>query len=84
MSISNYFVTLPLENKVPFEKYQSIMKFLDDIGVEVMEPEQTTFSELTTEDLKSIYLSKEQSRMGMVIDHSEVQREAMERRYCRK
>ena len=84
LPISNYFVTLPLENKVPFEKYQSIMKFLDDIGVEVIEPEQTTFSELTADDLKSIYLSKEQSRMGMVIDHSEVQREAMERRYCRK
>jgi hypothetical protein len=76
--------TITFKEHLPFEKYQSIMKFLDDIGVEVMEPEQTTFSELTTEDLKSIYLSKEQSRMGMVIDHSEVQREAMERRYCRK
>lgn len=76
--------TITFKEHLPFEKYQSIMKFLDDIGVEVMEPEQTTFSELTTEDLKSIYLSKEQSRMGMVIDHSEVQREAMKRRYCRK
>lgn len=76
--------TITFKEHLPFEKYQSIMKFLDDIGVEVMESEQTTFSELTTEDLKSIYLSKEQSRMGMVIDHSEVQREAMERRYCRK
>ena len=76
--------TITFKEHLPFEKYQSIMKFLDDIGVEVMEPEQTTFSELTTEDLKSIYLSKEQSRMGMVIDHSEVQREGMERRYCRK
>jgi hypothetical protein len=76
--------TITFKEHLPFEKYQSIMKFLDDIGVEVMEPEQTTFSELTTEDLKSIYLSKEQSRMGMVIDHSEVQKEAMERRYCRK
>lgn len=76
--------TITFKEHLPFEKYQSIMKFLDDIGVEVMEPEQTTFSELTTEDLKSIYLSKEQSRMGMIIDHSEVQKEAMERRYCRK
>lgn len=76
--------TITFKEHLPFQKYQSIMKFLDDIGVEVMEPEQTTFSELTTEDLKSIYLSKEQSRMGMVIDHSEVQKEAMERRYCRK
>ena len=76
--------TITFKEHLPFEKYQSIMKFLDDIGVEVIEPEQTTFSELTTDDLKSIYLSKEQSRMGMVIDHSEVQREAMERRYCRK
>ncbi|WP_454987527.1 hypothetical protein [Capnocytophaga leadbetteri] len=76
--------TITFKEHLPFEKYQSIMKFLDDIGVEVMEPEQTTFSELTADDLKSIYLSKEQSRMGMVIDHSEVQREAMERRYCRK
>ena len=76
--------TITFKEHLPFEKYQSIMKFLDDIGVEVIEPELTTFSELTTEDLKSIYLSKEQSRMGMVIDHSEVQREAMERRYCRK
>ena len=76
--------TIIFKEHLPFEKYQSIMKFLDDIGVEVIEPEQTTFSELTADDLKSIYLSKEQSRMGMVIDHSEVQREAMERRYCRK
>ena len=76
--------TITFKEHLPFEKYQSIMKFLDDIGVEVMEPEQTTFSKLTANDLKSIYLSKEQSRMGMVIDHSEVQREAMERRYCRK
>ena len=76
--------TITFKEHLPFEKYQSIMKFLDDIGVEVIEPEQTTFSELTTEDLKSIYLSKEQSRIGMVIDHSEVQKEAMERRYCRK
>ena len=76
--------TIKFKEHLPFEKYQSIMKFLDDIGVEVMEPEQTTFSELTADDLKSIYLSKEQSRMGMVIDHSEVQREAMKRRYCRK
>ena len=76
--------TITFKEHLPFEKYQSIMKFLDDIGVEVIEPEQTTFAELTTDDLKSIYLSKEQSRMGMVIDHSEVQREAMERRYCRK
>ena len=76
--------TITFKEHLPFEKYQSIMKFLDDIGVEVIEPEQTTFSKLTTEDLKSIYLSKEQSRIGMVIDHSEVQREAMKRRYCRK
>lgn len=76
--------TITFKEHLPFEKYQSIMKFLDDIGVEVMEPEQTTFSELTADDLKSIYLSKEQSRIGMVIDHSEVQKEAMERRYCRK
>lgn len=76
--------TITFKEHLPFEKYQSIMKFLDDIGVEVIEPEQTTFSELTADDLKSIYLSKEQSRMGMVIDHSEVQKEAMERRYCRK
>ena len=76
--------TITFKEHLPFEKYQSIMKFLDDIGVEVIEPEQTTSSELTTEDLKSIYLSKEQSRIGMVIDHSEVQREAMKRRYCRK
>lgn len=76
--------TITFKEHLPFEKYQSIMKFLDDIGVEVIEPEQTTFSELTADDLKSIYLSKEQSRMGMVIDHSEVQREAMKRRYCRK
>ena len=76
--------TITFKEHLPFEKYKSIMKFLDDIGVEVIEPEQTTFSELTADDLKSIYLSKEQSRMGMVIDHSEVQREAMKRRYCRK
>ena len=39
--------TITFKEALPFHKYQSLMKFLKDIGVEIIEPEQTTFSELT-------------------------------------
>ena len=38
------------------------------------------FSELTEEDLRSLALSEEQSRLGMLVDSSEVHRRATERR----
>ena len=76
--------TITFKEALPFHKYQSLMKFLNDIGVEIIEPEQTTFSELTLEDLERIYRSKEQSKLGLVTQHSEVQKRAMERKLNRR
>lgn len=76
--------TITFKESLPFDKYQSLMKFLNDIGVEIIEPEQTTFSELTSQDLERIYRSKEQSKLGLVTQHSEVQKKAIERKFNKK
>ena len=60
------------------ERETFILNSLEDI--DVMEVEVTTFSDLTVDDLASIAISNEQSRLGRVVSHQEVQRKAMERR----
>lgn len=60
------------------ERETFILNSLEDI--DVMEVEVTTFSDLTADDLASIAISNEQSRLGRVVSHQEVQKKAMERR----
>ncbi len=60
--------TITFKEHLPLEKYQQLIV-----------DEQISFSELGLEDLEKIYLSKEQSKLGMVTEHSEVQRRAIER-----
>lgn len=65
--------TITFKEHLPLEKYQQLIV-----------DEQISFSELSLEDLEKIYLSKEQSKLGMVTEHSEVQRRAIERKFNRK
>jgi len=65
--------TITFKEHLPLEKYQQLIV-----------DEQISFSELGLEDLEKIYLSKEQSKLGMVIEHSEVQRRAIERKFNRE
>lgn len=65
--------TITFKEHLPLEKYQQLIV-----------DEQISFSELSLEDLEKIYLSKEQSKLGMVTEHSEVQKRAIERKFNRK
>ncbi|EKY11553.1 hypothetical protein HMPREF9075_00619 [Capnocytophaga sp. oral taxon 332 str. F0381] len=65
--------TITFKEHLPLEKYQQLIV-----------DEQISFSELSLEDLEKIYLSKEQSKLGMVTEHSEVQRRAIERKFNRE
>lgn len=65
--------TITFKEHLPLEKYQQLIV-----------DEQISFSELGLEDLEKIYLSKEQSKLGMVTEHSEVQKRAIERKFNRK
>lgn len=65
--------TITFKEHLPLEKYQQLIV-----------DEQISFSELGLEDLEKIYLSKEQSKLGMVTEHSEVQRRARERKFNRE
>ena len=65
--------TITFKEHLPLEEYQQLIV-----------DEQISFSELGLEDLEKIYLSKEQSKLGMVTEHSEVQRRAIERKFNRE
>ena len=65
--------TITFKEHLPLEKYQQLIV-----------DEQISFSELGLEDLEKIYLSKEKSKLGMVTEHSEVQRRAIERKFNRE
>lgn len=65
--------TITFKEHLPLEKYEQLIV-----------DEQISFSELGLEDLEKIYLSKEQSKLGMVTEHSEVQRRAIERKFNRE
>lgn len=65
--------TITFKEHLPLEKYQQLIV-----------DEQISFSELGLEDLEKIYLSKEQSKLGMVTEHSEVQRRAIGRKFNRE
>ena len=65
--------TITFKEHLPLEKYEQLIV-----------DEQISFSELALEDLEKIYLSKEQSKLGMVTEHSEVQRRAIERKFNRE
>ena len=46
---------IPLKEKLDFSQYQTILKFLDNMGIEVEEPDYIDFYyELSDEDIEKI------------------------------
>ena len=52
---------------------------MNNLGISVAEPEFEEDDFMTAEDLRSIKISREQSKMGMLTDSADVHREAKER-----
>ena len=62
---------IPLKEKLSFTQYQAIIKFLNDIGVEVADSEIDQYDNiLTQEDIEAIMLSRKQIQMGLGIKKS--------------
>ena len=52
---------IPLKKNLSFLQYQAIIKFLNDIGVEVADSGTDPYADiLTQEDIEAIMLSREQ------------------------
>ena len=57
--------TIHLNDRLDFQQYQLAVRALNNL--------------MTAEDLRSIKISREQSKMGMLTDSADVHREAKER-----
>lgn len=63
---------IPLKGKLGFTQYQAIIKFLNDLGVEVADSEIDQYDNiLTQEDIEAIMLSRKQIQMGLGIKNEE-------------
>ena len=72
---------IPLKEKLSFIQYQAIIKFLNDIGVEVADSEIDQYDNiLTQEDIEAIMLSRKQIQMGLGIKNEDVFNEIEEKR----
>ena len=59
---------IPLKEKLDFYQYQTILKFLDNMGIEVEEPEYIDFYyELSDEDIEKIKNSEQQIKESKTI-----------------
>ncbi|HFA9658080.1 TPA: hypothetical protein WM899_002194 [Neisseria gonorrhoeae] len=59
---------IPLKEKLDFYQYQTILKFLDNMGIEVEEPEYIDFYyELSDEDIEKIKKSEQQIKESKTI-----------------
>jgi hypothetical protein len=59
---------IPLKEKLDFSQYQTILKFLDNMGIEVEEPEYIDFYyELSDEDIEKIKKSEQQIKESKTI-----------------
>ena len=59
---------IPLKEKLDFSQYQTILKFLDNMGIEVEETEYIDFySELSDEDIEKIKKSEQQIKESKTI-----------------
>ena len=59
---------IPLKEKLDFYQYQTIFKFLDNMGIEVEEPEYIDFYyELSDEDIEKIKKSEQQIKESKTI-----------------
>ena len=59
---------IPLKEKLDFSQYQTILTFLDNMGIEVEEPEYIDFYyELSDEDIEKIKKSEQQIKESKTI-----------------
>ena len=63
-----YTNTITFKENLPFQQYQMIMNFLDNMGIEVVEPkEQDFYYELALQDLEKLKRAEQQSKEGKTI-----------------
>ena len=63
-----YTNTITFKENLPFQQYQMIMNFLDNMGIEVVEPkEQDFYYDLSLQDLEKLKRAEQQSKEGKTI-----------------
>ena len=63
-----YTNTITFKENLPFQQYQMIMNFLNNMGIEVVEPkEQDFYYELSLQDLEKLKRAEQQSKEGKTI-----------------
>ena len=63
-----YTNTITFKENLPFQQYQMIMNFLDNMGIEVVEPkEQDFYYELSLQDLEKLKRAEQQPKEGKTI-----------------
>ena len=63
-----YTNTITFKENLPFQQHQMIMNFLDNMGIEVVEPkEQDFYYELSLQDLEKLKRAEQQSKEGKTI-----------------
>ena len=63
-----YTNTITFKENLPFQQYQMIMNFLDNMGIEVVEPkEQDFYYELSLQGLEKLKRAEQQSKEGKTI-----------------
>ena len=66
--------TIILKHNLDFQHYQSAVKALEDIGVEVLEPHNPY--EVSEEDMRSVALAREDIKHGRIKSSEQVFTEA--------
>ena len=68
--------TIQLKEKLNFHQYQMIVNFLEEIGIEVLPPQEDPYDGLSLEELQE---SREQIKQGLFSTNEEVLRKVKER-----
>lgn len=71
--------TIQLKEKLNFHQYQMIVNFLEEIGIEVLPPQEDPYDGLSLEELQKIEESREQIKQGLFSTNEEVLRKVRER-----
>ena len=71
--------TIQLKEKLNFHQYQMIVNFLEEIGIEVLPPQEDPYDDLSLEELQKIEESREQIKQGLFSTNEEVLRKVKER-----
>ena len=71
--------TIQLKEKLNFHQYQMIVNFLEEIGIEVLPPQEDPYEGLSLEELQKIEESREQIKQGLFSTNEEVLRKVKER-----